>query len=531
MLVLSTAMLLTACGGGSDSKNTDVEQIIPPNTAPTLSGILSLTAPAKNTANLVINASDAEGDNLSATIKDAPDWLTMTFENNQVSVSVDAGFFDIGEYTFELSISDASLTTSYDLNIVVEDNPAQYNYPSLNYTNIPSNWLLETGESLHFYPGGSGLYKESDGDMHGIEWVISSGKIKADFLTDENARLKIEGLVQEGDLFRLSIERDGEPEQRVNTKTISSQSLETAIFGVPEQLSSNIIQIDSENRTISGRINGATTGSMAFSGQYGNDLTVTPYQTNIDIGTQQFSFYNNFTRENEYLLFDKIVTSVMIDFYDGHLLVVKANYKYALHEENSDITVSYYTDLEDHLQLQESSYFEATKLTRAELPILNPGDTYISDFNAPVTIEGVQHRESANELVLDSPTSGTLITEVLAPNEARVETPVQWTVINNILTISNDDENRDYKLYTTQSGESVLVGFGYESDHSENSFEILSYSPFVKLDNADMTKDMFVGTYLESSFNDIRDTSPQYIGVLENERMDYFYRLDRGLDA
>ena len=92
-------------------------------------------------------------------------------------MSVDAGFFDIGEYTFELSISDASLTTSYDLNIVVEDNPAQYNYPSLNYTNIPSNWLLETGESLHFYPGGSGVYKESDGDMHGIEWFISSGKI------------------------------------------------------------------------------------------------------------------------------------------------------------------------------------------------------------------------------------------------------------------------------------------------------------------------------------------------------------------
>ena len=143
----------------------------------------------------------------------------------------------------------------------------------------------------------------------------------------------------------------------------------------------------------------------------------------------------------------------------------------------------------------------------------------------------MQHRESANELVLDSPTSGSLITEVLAPNEARVETPVQWTVINNILTISNDDENRDYKLYTTQSGESVLVGFGYESDHSENSLEILSLSPFVKPDNADMTKDMFVGTYLESSFNDIRDTSPQYIGVLENERMDYFYRLDRGLDA
>ena len=79
MLVLSTAMLLTACGGGSDSKNTDVEQIIPPNTAPTLSGFLTLTAPAKNTANLVIIASDAEGDNLSATIIDAPDWLTMTF--------------------------------------------------------------------------------------------------------------------------------------------------------------------------------------------------------------------------------------------------------------------------------------------------------------------------------------------------------------------------------------------------------------------------------------------------------------------
>ena len=537
IFILSFAAILTACGGGgsessnTNSNNSSVTETVKPNTAPTLSGIFSLTAPAKNTASLVINASDAEGDALSATIKDKPDWLTMTFENNQVSVSVDAGFFDIGEYTFELSIADASLSTSYDLNIVVEDNPSQYNYPVLNSANVPSHWLLETGERLHFYSDGSGLYKESGGEMYGIEWSVFSDGIRASLLTAENETLRIEGLVQEGDMYRLNIERDGEPDQRVNTKPVSSLPLETAIFGVPKRLSSHIIQVNTENRLISGRINGATTSSISFSGQYGNDLAITLEQADINIGLEQIPFYNNFTRGNENLLFDKVVTSVMVDFYDGQLLILKANYKYELNEENSDITVAYYTNLEDHLKLQEATYFEAVKLTRAEFPILKVGDTYISQFNAPITIEGVEHRGSANELILDSTTTGTLITEVLEPNEARIETSIQWSLADNTLTISNEVENREYNLYTTQSGESVLVGFGQESDNSENSFELLNYTPFIKADNADMTKDMFVGTYLESSFNDIRDTDPQYIGVLENERMDYFYSLDLGLAA
>lgn len=528
---MSVTLFLGACGGGGDSKNNDVKETATPNTAPTLSGIFSLTASATTKASLVINANDAEGDGLSVSIKDIPHWLTTSFENNQVSVFVEPGFLDIGEYTFQLTVSDANLSTEYDLHVTVEDNPSAYDYPALSYDDIPSYWLLESGDSFHFYPDGKGVFRESNGNIYGTDWSVTFGRVKVELIDPVDETIYLEGLVKEGSQYRLLIEREQKADIRTNTKAFTVATLADGVFGLPHSLSTGTLQIDSASSSIRGRINGDLTGALAFSGKYNEDMSITVDQPKVELGRYRPPFYNTKTETIDNIELIRELTSLAVEFYDGQFLVLKSEFKYVLTENNSSITVTDYNNLESFLNDRDTAYFESVKLNKTEFPIIKAGDTLVSQFNAPISIDGIEHTGSANQLVLDSAESGRLITEISAPKENHIESAIQWSMTNDTLTITSVNETRQYSLYKTHLGDTVLLGFGSNTEHLENSFEAISYSPLIKAENSGMTADTFIGNYIEGTFGDFRDTRPQLISVLENNRMDYFYSNDDFISA
>ncbi|BBN82567.1 hypothetical protein PA25_25520 [Pseudoalteromonas sp. A25] len=96
------------------------------NTAPTLSGIFTVDVSAKTEFNFVLNTQDKEGDELSISIDNQPQWLSYTIENDQVKLTATPGFLDIANHVYEISVSDGDKSTSYDLAVNILDNPQKW---------------------------------------------------------------------------------------------------------------------------------------------------------------------------------------------------------------------------------------------------------------------------------------------------------------------------------------------------------------------------------------------------------------------
>ncbi|WP_274877327.1 Ig-like domain-containing protein [Vibrio harveyi] len=85
------------------------------NHAPVIEALPPIKAVAGKTTKIKVVASDKDGDNLTYSIVNSPDWISI--ENNVISITPSSEH--AGKYTFKVKVSDGALTTQVDAPLVV----------------------------------------------------------------------------------------------------------------------------------------------------------------------------------------------------------------------------------------------------------------------------------------------------------------------------------------------------------------------------------------------------------------------------
>src|SRR5690606_12875492 len=141
LVLLATTLFLTACGGSSDEPGTSAvqgppqQQNPPPqnpppqnpppqNDAPTIAGNPPSQATVGQPYSFTPQASDPDGDSLTFTIENKPDWADFDSSNGRLSGTPDAG--DVGTTSNSvIRVSDGTLTASRNaFSVTVNDVPA-----------------------------------------------------------------------------------------------------------------------------------------------------------------------------------------------------------------------------------------------------------------------------------------------------------------------------------------------------------------------------------------------------------------------
>lgn len=173
MLLLS--IMLLGCGGSSDSGDTPPVQI---NTAPVLSGQLSLALSVASTGALSFALQDAENDSLSVSYTGKPDWVNSSQNGNQLQLSATAGLFDVGQHQFTLRVSDGKLHSDYTIYLNVSDDPSKWTEIATPKADFIGQWALDNGDALHLYANETGRYLAADGDVFDLVWYGMNGYIE-----------------------------------------------------------------------------------------------------------------------------------------------------------------------------------------------------------------------------------------------------------------------------------------------------------------------------------------------------------------
>jgi hypothetical protein len=120
---IAIGLILTMMGGcpssGEDeaAEEPPINDPVPPpggsNDAPAISGSPSQSVTVGNSYSFTPTASDPDGDPMTFSIENMPDWATFSSESGQLSGTPEAG--DVSNYTdITITVTDGSLTDSLD---------------------------------------------------------------------------------------------------------------------------------------------------------------------------------------------------------------------------------------------------------------------------------------------------------------------------------------------------------------------------------------------------------------------------------
>lgn len=205
--VSALTLALTACGGSSTDKKPDDKVV--QNTAPTLSGSLTINTKALEPATLVVDVKDEQNDTITATIIDKPEWLNLSSKNNQVTFQIEPSLFDIANHTFTVEVSDGKATNQYTLIVNVAENREAWQSITLSDDDIIGNWHTKDASiQLIFASKDSGVLSHN-GELSAFKWsnpdVVALNTHAIDCVLDcsQKALIEIDVLAKRDDALRV----------------------------------------------------------------------------------------------------------------------------------------------------------------------------------------------------------------------------------------------------------------------------------------------------------------------------------------
>ena len=152
-LFLSGALLTVAACGESDGVNS--RETLQFNTAPEFTSSPQLAVNAQQTTEFVVTVSDVDlNDSLTVTVADLPSWASFDSTTNTFTFMPSTAA--IGDYSFEVTVSDGALSTTQklDVKVTLPNDSAEWTMvwsdefegESLN----SENWNIETGDGSQY---------------------------------------------------------------------------------------------------------------------------------------------------------------------------------------------------------------------------------------------------------------------------------------------------------------------------------------------------------------------------------------------
>ncbi|KZN67469.1 hypothetical protein [Pseudoalteromonas luteoviolacea] len=154
-LLIASAISVTLSGCGGSSNNTQEQtQPAPPktstptpaptkpsiNTAPEITGETSSEILAVTGGEIVFALSDSEGDSLDVSVEHNLEWMSYTQNDNILTLKLQPGLFDIGDYDIRITLSDGKDSTEHSIAISVKDNPDEWGAYPLSKEMLFGGW-------------------------------------------------------------------------------------------------------------------------------------------------------------------------------------------------------------------------------------------------------------------------------------------------------------------------------------------------------------------------------------------------------
>ena len=392
--VSALTLALTACGGGSSTDKTpDVK--VEQNTAPTLSGSLTLSAKALESTNLVVDLKDEQNDSVTTTIIDKPEWLTVTTSSNQVTFSAEPSLFEVANHAFTVEVSDGKASNQYTLTVNVAENRAAWQPIELSNSEVMGKWQSSDGSvELVFATEDAGVIAQN-GELSRFDWsnpdVIALNTQAIDCLHECNqqALLEMEVLAKRDDAIRVELFNVSTDKGEVVTLYKSNSEFSSAYYADVEQSSFHSVNylsaaggesyfevpLASFIPTASG--NTTSFPHAEFSASLdGKTLKIESDTLVVTQSTKQFS---NLGHEVDVAFDLDLVDAEVIAQFDD-FLVLKLRHALTYQDESAQNYINESAELAEALQVK-TTISTLRKLTPIAVPELTVGKSYTGRLN------------------------------------------------------------------------------------------------------------------------------------------------------
>lgn len=392
--VSALTLALTGCGGGSSTDKTpDAEAT--KNTAPTLSGSLTLSAKALVSTNLVVDLKDEQNDSVTTTVIDKPEWLTVTTSSNQVTFSAEPSLFEVANHAFTVEVSDGKASNQYTLTVNVAENRAAWQPIELSNGEVMGNWQSSDGSvQLAFATEDAGVIAQN-GELSRFDWsnpdVIALNTQAIDCLHECNqqALLEIEVLAKRDDAIRVELFNVSTDKGEVVTLYKSNTEFSSAYYADVERSSFHSVNylsaageesyfevpLASFIPTASG--NTTSFPHAEFSATLeGKTLKI---ESNTLVITQNTKQFSNLGHEVDVAFdLDLIDAEVIAQFDD--FLVLKLRHALTYQDESAQNYINESAELAEALQVK-TTISTLRKLTPVAVPEFTVGKSYTGRLN------------------------------------------------------------------------------------------------------------------------------------------------------
>ena len=392
--VSALTLALTACGGGSSTDKTpDVK--IEQNTAPTLSGSLTLSAKALESTNLVVDLKDEQNDSVTTTIIDKPEWLTVTTSSNQVTFSAEPSLFEVANHAFTVEVSDGKASNQYTLTVNVAENRAAWQPIELSNSEVMGNWQSSDGSvELVFATEDAGVIAQN-GELSRFDWsnpdVIALNTQAIDCLQECNqqALLEMEVLAKRDDAIRVELFNVSTDKGEVVTLYKSNTEFSSAYYADVEQSSFhsvNYLSAAGEESYFEVPLasfiptaSGSTTSFPHAEFSATLDGKTLKIESDTLVVTQNTKQFSNLGHEVDVAFDLDLVDAEVIAQFDD-FLVLKLRHALTYQDESAQNYINESAELAEALQVK-TTISTLRKLTPIAVPELTVGKSYTGRLN------------------------------------------------------------------------------------------------------------------------------------------------------
>lgn len=519
---LLTALVLFGCGG-SDLSNSDLSNAptvanspsVSPSSAlsasvPVITGVASigLLATQPQRIEFPVNHSDTNGSTLSVSVSGVENWAEAHLNNTHLNdksvvVNLTPGFFNVGEHTLIITVSDGQADAVHEVNLQVADNPEAYQAIELNTDVIQGHWAFDDGSELHLYADARGLYKTASEDSYyPVSWSIPE-PTKAHIIVNQqhcgtcwmpHDAFAIEFVAQKDKQIRARFTEGGQVRAVSNgvatdgsgilahdnahshfASLHSDRQLFTYLGANSRNHASyldNATKAFSIVTPVAGQTNSDShwpeaklTGTFSV---HGNQLKFSPDSTSHALTHVFKRFEQAQTGSLDGFYFNYSLAALELRFSSPSLRVLQAVLKPQLDVRHNSAVVRDYPQMNEFLSQELTVWVELQPLVPVDNSELKMGTPYYSEFKYDSQFEYAERAFdlfNVNQLVLDSPTKGRFIIDSAHEPAKPVSASVDVAMSGNVIELSQGENTQKstnksthrYGLYRNAKGDLLSV--------------------------------------------------------------------------
>ncbi|EGM79543.1 hypothetical protein Rhein_0001 [Rheinheimera sp. A13L] len=507
MLIFACCLLLAGCGGsGGGSSDSGSGST---NTAPVISGALSFDVTVLESRVLTYAVTDAEQDAVTVSFANKPEWIEGALQNNQLTLSMKPGFFDIKNHTFSITLSDGKAKSTYDFSVNVTDDSQRWVQINKAESEFVGQWSFDNNSKLVLYPNNEGVYVQQDDNISKLSWQYRNGYVelhteKLICLEECHESIELYMVAEKDHLRRLILESDIAALAVTATKA-QQQNMAEGIYVTPQfsngkaqQVLANSIEFELPIHFEFGY--GSSTSFMAAI-----ELATVKNDKNKTVQLPAEPIYSfpiwlhNFNA-NESTSVDVDIQLVDAEFLPSESDILVFSYGVKVTLKDATINPENYIGLSELLDTELRFFATLLKAQSLPVPEFDLNVSYFSGFRLKHDFTESDFVFGGSEVIFTSNTEGKAIF-TLAATQQKSEQAFTWRVANEQLIITLDGKNYTYGFIKTPMGDiSIVAGQDW-------------YSPFVQQSIESKTDDL-IGSFFYG--NSITGSDKYYMNIFPN---------------